>query len=74
MRRWHAPPVLCPRPGTAEVIDASVVLCAREPDHHVLIPDPAYFAVPDPPLPMIVICAEPSRRHPALAGRHTTSR
>ncbi|MGH3687943.1 MAG: hypothetical protein ACRDQY_22665 [Pseudonocardiaceae bacterium] len=47
--------VLCGRVGTSDVVDASVALCARERDHHVVTSDPQDFAILDPQLSVIVI-------------------
>ncbi|MGH3822962.1 MAG: type II toxin-antitoxin system VapC family toxin [Pseudonocardiaceae bacterium] len=47
--------VLCGRVGTSDVVDASVALCARERDHHIVTSDPQDFAVIDPQLPVIVV-------------------
>jgi hypothetical protein len=47
--------VLCGRTGTSDVVDASVVLCARERDHHVVTSDPEDFVVFDAQLPVIVV-------------------
>lgn len=47
--------VLCGRTGTSDVVDASVVLCARERDHHVVTSDPKDFVVLDAQLPVIVV-------------------
>ncbi|MGH3928314.1 MAG: type II toxin-antitoxin system VapC family toxin, partial [Pseudonocardiaceae bacterium] len=47
--------VLCGRMGTSDVVDASVALCARERNHHVVTSDPQDFAVLDPQLPVIVV-------------------
>ncbi len=47
--------VLCGRVGTSDVVDASVALCARERDHHVVTSDPQAFAALDPRLPVIVV-------------------
>ena len=41
--------------GTLDVVDASVALCARERDHHVVTSDPQDFAVHDPQLPVVVV-------------------
>ncbi len=47
--------VLCGRTGTSDVVDASVVLCARERDHHVVTSDPEDFVVLDAQLSVIAI-------------------
>jgi hypothetical protein len=47
--------VLCGRTGTSNVVDASVVLCARERDHYVVTSDPKDFVVLDAQLPVIVV-------------------
>lgn len=47
--------VLCGRVGTADVVDASVALCAQERGHHVVTSDPQDFAQLDPRLPVIVV-------------------
>jgi hypothetical protein len=47
--------VLCGRTGTSDVIDASVVLCAREREHHVVTSDPGDMAALDPRLPLITV-------------------
>jgi len=47
--------VLCGRTGTSDVVDASVALCARERDYHVVTSDPQDFAVLDPQLPVVVV-------------------
>lgn len=47
--------VLCGRTGTSDVVDASVALCARERDHHVVTSDPEDLALLDTRLPVIVV-------------------
>ncbi|MBV8542825.1 MAG: hypothetical protein JO364_08170 [Pseudonocardiales bacterium] len=47
--------VLCGRRGTSDVVDASVALCARERDHHVVTSDPEDFAILDAQLSVIVV-------------------
>ncbi|HEY2764840.1 MAG TPA: hypothetical protein VGJ13_12645 [Pseudonocardiaceae bacterium] len=47
--------VLCGRTATANVVNASVALCARERDHHVVTSDPKDFALLDPHLSVIVV-------------------
>jgi hypothetical protein len=47
--------VLCGRTGTSDVVDASVVLCARERDHLVVTSDPEDFTVLDAQLTLIVV-------------------
>ena len=47
--------VLCGRTGTSDVIDASVVLCARERGHRVITSDPGDMAALDVRLPLIVV-------------------
>ncbi len=47
--------VLCGRTGTGDVVDASVVLCARERDHHVVTSGPQDFAILDQQLPVVVV-------------------
>jgi predicted nucleic acid-binding protein len=41
--------------GTSDVVDAAVVLCARERDHAVVTSDPEDLAALDPELPLIVL-------------------
>jgi predicted nucleic acid-binding protein len=50
---------LCGRAGTADVVDASVVICARSRGHAVLTGDTSDLAVLDPTLRVIDL--EPSR-------------
>lgn len=57
---WDAPSaraagVLCGRTGTSDVIDASVVLCARERGHRVVTSDPGDMAALDVRLPLITV-------------------
>ncbi|MGH3832929.1 MAG: hypothetical protein ACRDRS_21235 [Pseudonocardiaceae bacterium] len=47
--------VLCGRTGTSDVVDATVVLCARERHHHVVTSDPEDFAALDAQLSLIVV-------------------
>lgn len=47
--------VLCGRTGTSDVIDASVVLCARERGHRVVTSDPGDMVALDPRLPLITV-------------------
>lgn len=47
--------VLCGRRGTSDVVDATVALCAREHDHHVVTSDPEDFAILDAQLSVIVV-------------------
>jgi len=47
--------VLCGRTGTADVVDASVVLCARERGHRVVTSDPGDLSAVDPGLPLTVV-------------------
>ncbi|MGH3426993.1 MAG: hypothetical protein ACRDRI_05100 [Pseudonocardiaceae bacterium] len=51
----HAAGVLCGRTGTSDVVDATVVLCARERHHHVVTSDPKDFSVLDAELSVIVV-------------------
>lgn len=44
---------LCGRAGTADVIDASVALCARARDHAVVTSDPGDIAALDPSLRLV---------------------
>jgi predicted nucleic acid-binding protein len=46
---------LCGRAGTADVIDASVVLCARARDHAVITGDPNDLATLDPALRIVAV-------------------
>lgn len=46
---------LCGRTGSADVIDASVVLCARSHGHHVVTSDPGDLAGLDATLPIVII-------------------
>lgn len=54
-RRARAAGQLCGAAGTADVVDASVVLCARERGHHVLTSDAGDLHRLDPNLPLILI-------------------
>jgi predicted nucleic acid-binding protein len=47
--------VLCGRTGTSDVVDASVVLCARERKHRVVTSDPRDFEVLDAHLSVIIV-------------------
>lgn len=47
--------VLCGRTGTSDVVDASVVLCARERGHRVVTSDPGDITALDAGLPQIVV-------------------
>ncbi|MBA2323272.1 MAG: PIN domain nuclease, partial [Pseudonocardiales bacterium] len=47
--------VLCGRTGVADVVDASVVLVARERNHAVVTSDPQELAALDPLLPLVVV-------------------
>lgn len=47
--------VLCGRTGTSDVVDASVVLCAREREHRVVTSDPGDLAALDAGLAQIVV-------------------
>lgn len=47
--------VLCGRTGTSDVIDASVVLCARERGRRVVTSDPPDMVALDPRLPLITV-------------------
>lgn len=44
---------LCGHAGTADVIDASVVICARDRDHVVVTSDPRDLATLDPTLQIV---------------------
>lgn len=46
---------LCGRAGVADVIDASVVLCARSHGHHVVTTDPHDLARLDSTLPIVIV-------------------
>jgi hypothetical protein len=46
---------LCGRTATADVIDASVVLCARRHGHHAVTSDPHDLAILDATLPVVVV-------------------
>jgi hypothetical protein len=46
---------LCGRLGHADIVDASVVLCARRRGHVVVTSDPGDLARIDPNLPLIVV-------------------
>jgi hypothetical protein len=54
-RRARAAGQLCGRAGTRDVIDASVVLCARARGHRVVTSDPDDLRRLDPSLTLIVI-------------------
>lgn len=45
---------ICGRAGTSDLIDASVVLCAREHGHAAVTSDPGDLGRLDPSLPLIV--------------------
>lgn len=47
--------VLCGRAGTADVVDASVVLCARARGHAVVTGDPDNLAALDPTLRLVTL-------------------
>ncbi|MGH3935450.1 MAG: PIN domain-containing protein [Pseudonocardiaceae bacterium] len=47
--------VLCGRTGASDVVDASVALCARERDHHVVTSDPEDFGILDAHLSVIAV-------------------
>jgi predicted nucleic acid-binding protein len=47
--------ILCGRAGTADVIDASVVVCARTRDHAVVTADPDDLAALDPALRLVAL-------------------
>lgn len=46
---------LCGRAGTADVVDASVVICARARGHSVVTGDPDDLAVLDPALRLVTL-------------------
>ena len=46
---------LCGRTGTADVIDASVVLCARSHGYHAVTSDPRDLAALDRTLPVVIV-------------------
>lgn len=46
---------LCGRTGTADVIDVSVVLCARSHGHHAVTSDPHDLAALDSTLPLVIV-------------------
>lgn len=54
-REARAAGVLCGRAGTADVIDASVVICARARGHAVVTGDPEDLAALDPSLRLVEI-------------------
>jgi len=54
-RRARAAGQRCGVRGTRDVIDASVVLCARSRDHRVVTSDPDDLAGLDPKLELIVV-------------------
>jgi predicted nucleic acid-binding protein len=47
--------VLCGRAGTADVVDASVVICARDRGHAVISSDPGDLTALDPTLPIVAL-------------------
>jgi tagatose-1,6-bisphosphate aldolase len=47
--------VLCGRAGTSDVIDASVILCAREREHQIVTSDPQDLKRLDAQLSVIVV-------------------
>lgn len=46
---------LCGRAGTADIVDASVVICARDRGHAVISSDPDDLTALDPTLPIIAL-------------------
>lgn len=46
---------LCARTGATDVVDVSVVACARRRDHRVVTSDPRDLSAIDPDLDLIVI-------------------
>jgi predicted nucleic acid-binding protein len=46
---------VCARSGTSDVIDVSVVICARQRGHSVLTSDPHDLRAIDPDLPLVPI-------------------
>jgi len=46
---------LCGLASTADVVDASVVICARNRDHAVISSDPSDLAVLDPTLRIVAL-------------------
>ena len=46
---------LCGRTGMADVIDASVVLCARIHGHHVVTSDPSDLEALDGTVPLVIV-------------------
>lgn len=46
---------LCRHAGTADVVDASVVICARDRDHAVISSDPRDLAALDPTLRIVAL-------------------
>ncbi len=51
----RAAAVLCERASSVDVVDASVVICARHRDHAVLSSDPEDLAALDPALRIVVL-------------------
>jgi hypothetical protein len=47
--------VLCGRAATTDVVDASIVVCARARGHAGITGDPADLAALDPTLRMVVV-------------------
>jgi hypothetical protein len=47
--------VLCGNAGTADVVDASVVICARAREHAVITTDPDDLGLLDPALRLIAL-------------------
>jgi len=47
--------VLCGNAGTADIVDASVVICARAREHAVITSDPADLGALDPALRLVVL-------------------
>ena len=47
--------VLCARAGTADIVDASVVICARDRGHAVISSDPHDLTALDPSLPIVAL-------------------
>ncbi len=46
---------LCGRAGTADIIDASVVLCARSHGYHAVTGDPRDLTGLDGTLPIVIV-------------------
>lgn len=46
---------LCGRVGTADIVDASVVICARDRDHAVITSDADDLTALDPTLPLVAL-------------------